>query len=257
MAKSQKGVAEQIQEKEKELFKLEKQYLEILPDEKKMKMLDKQIKEIQNEIGKLEKDFVKNTVQECFEELMLKVGIDKHKVGGILGATFDMANSMKEVLKNMTKQLLEGQLRSVVYLDNQNQKAEHVKKINELNWSHCNVPFKDSNGKEQILNDIGSTYVNIKKAERRSTKNPFAVLEMFVIDVDNNISYKMGSKKCKIDFIVKKTSNNDRSRSRLQERKTNSSDLNLNEKQDANFAKMFNEYGVLWYIRFNGGEEGD
>ena len=41
MAKSQKGVAEQIQEKEKELFKLEKQYLEILPDEKKMKMLDK------------------------------------------------------------------------------------------------------------------------------------------------------------------------------------------------------------------------
>ena len=120
MVKSQKGVVEQIQEKEKELFKLEKQYLEILPDEKKMKMLDKQIKEIQNEIGKLEKDFVKNTVQECFEELMLKVGIDKHKVEVMFDATFDMANSMKEVLKNMTKQLLEGQLRSVVYSDNQN-----------------------------------------------------------------------------------------------------------------------------------------
>ena len=85
-----------------------------------MKVLEEQIKKIQNEIGLLEKDLVKITVQQCFEEQLLKVGINKYKVWRIDDASFEMANLMKEVLKNMTKQLLEGQLRSVVYLDNQN-----------------------------------------------------------------------------------------------------------------------------------------
>ena len=36
-----------------------------------------------------------------------------------------------------------------------------------------------------------------------SSKNPFAFLEMFVVDVDNDIAYKLGSRKCKIaEFIV-------------------------------------------------------
>ena len=143
----------------------------------------------------LVKDLEKVTVQECFEEQLLEVGIEKYEVYNIFSATFEMVKAMKDALRHLTRQLLEDQLRSVEYLDNHSQKPEHVRKINELNWSHYIGPFNDKNGKDQILNDLGSTYVNIKKAERRSAKNPFAVLEMFVVDVDNNIAYKLGSKK--------------------------------------------------------------
>ena len=97
---------------------------------------------------------------------LLKVGIDKYEVRYIENATFEMVKSLKEALRFVTKQLLEGQIRSVMYLDNQDQKAEHVSKINEINWSHSIGPYNGKSGKEEILNDIGSIVVNTKKAER-------------------------------------------------------------------------------------------
>ena len=95
----------------------------------------------------LVKDLEKVTVQECFEEQLLEVGIEKYEVEGMYDATFEMVKAMKDVLRHLTKKLLEGQIRSVEYKDNQTQKPEHVRKINELNWSHSITPFKGKNGK--------------------------------------------------------------------------------------------------------------
>ncbi len=40
----------------------------------------------------------------------------------------------------------------------------------------------------------------------------------------------------------------------MQERKTNSNDLKLKDKPDDQFAKMRNEYGVMWYNYCNKGK---
>ena len=153
--------------------------------------------------------------------------------------------------------MLEGELRSEIQLEDKDQKKEHVQKINDLNWSHAIAEFNSKIEKWENINDIGSCSINIKKAKRSQTKNPFVTLEIGIIDVDNDIAFKIGSKKCFIDFKVKKTSKNDRVRSRLQERKTNSNDLKIKDKQDDGFAKIVNEYGVMWYFRCNGGNKKD
>ena len=48
MANSQKGVLQQIDEKDKELAELEKQYLEVIPDEDKMEELENKMNEVKN-----------------------------------------------------------------------------------------------------------------------------------------------------------------------------------------------------------------
>ena len=66
------------------------------------------------------------------------------------------------------------------------------------------------------------------------------------------VGYNYGSKMAKIDFVVVKSSNNDRRRSRLSQRKSNGNDLLIDD-----FARQAGEYGVMWAFKFNGGGEFD
>ena len=108
-----------------------------------------------------------------------------------------MMNKLNESLKDTIKPLLEGKLRSELQLDDKDQKKEHVQKINDLNWSHAIAESNSKIEKWENINDIGSCSINIKKAKRSQTKNPFVTLEIGIIDVDNDIAFKIGSKKSK------------------------------------------------------------
>jgi len=70
------------------------------------------------------------------------------------------------------------------------------------------------------------------------------------------IGFKNGSRKCIIDFKVYKNENNDRKRSRMSQRKSNSNDIALQNFEDL-FAQKTAQFALLWSWKYNGGNEVD
>ena len=103
-----------------------------------------------------------------------------------------------------------------------------------------------------LLTDLDAVCINLQLAKPKTQRKNIIVLQHFVVDIENMIAYHFGSKNEMAIFYVQLTEQNDRSRSRISQRKTNGKDLVIDTKSNDGFAKDFNEYGFLWEEFHNG-----
>ena len=121
---------------------------------------------------------------------------------------------------------LDGSLSDISHSQSLTRERDHVRKINELNhsWSISTTPIPAKSNEPMVfetLSDFDSMAINIgiDEADLQFDRDSFVHLEHFVIDLKNEVAWK---KKCSKNALFKlmKTVKNDRTRSRLTNRKT-------------------------------------
>ena len=129
---------------------------------------------------------------------------------------------------------------------------DFVQKFNFISWSVGISSFIEKDKTLLLLTDLDAVCINLQLAKPKTQRKNIIVLQHFVVDIENMIAYHFGSKNEMAIFYVQLTEQNDRSRSRISQRKTNSKDLVIDTKSNDGFAKDFNEYGKLWEEFHNG-----
>ena len=87
------------------------------------------------------------------------------------------------------------------------------------------------------MTDLDAVCINLQLAKPKAERTNIIVLQHFVVDIENMIGYHFGFINEKKIFHVQLTQQNDRSRSRISQRKSNAKDLIIETKFNDGFAK--------------------
>ena len=126
----------------------------------------------------------------------------------------------------------------------------------KANWSFAITRFPYCGDARQLetVPDFTAMAINmlLQAAADGKLKKPFLYLEDFFIDVTNLVAYQNWSLYAYVEYKLIRTSNNDRSRSRLSDRKQFEFTL-MFRNASSFFARERGEFAMNWARNYNGG----
>ena len=193
------------------------------------------------------------TIQECFDQKLRDVQIEKHQVESKRNTTLDFLQSLLNAMTSVILVMLKGQLREIAPQDMPKSIPEYVKDFTRLNWSFGISYFTQNPSDFELMTDLDSMVLNMRLQQIGKYKSHFVYLQDFYVDLANMVAYNFDRVGNLARAVVFRTSSNDRRRSMRTERKTDSNDLVLGDFSD-NFAKEYGEYGNMWAKQYNDGK---
>lgn len=159
--------------------------------------------------------------------------------------------------RQTVRKMLNGQLKDYNESSKQGQEPEHVRAMKILNWSYgvktVPISFSSESTEVEILSDFDSLAINVSLNEVQhewQLCSKFIHVEDFVVDLANMVAFR---KRCPLGLMhqIIKSKSNDRTRSRLTERKPFDLTAVFQATNSLFFAKRAMDFARMWFVDIN------